>query len=183
MAEIAYIRVSSTDQNSARQLAGTKIQFDKTFEDKCTGSTQNRPALQQMLEYSREGDTIHVHSIDRLARNLADLMQLIQNLNSKSVTLHFHSENLVFDGESNPFQELQMQIIGAVVQFERTLIKERQREGIEKAKTKGVYRGRQKSIDRSKVAELKANGMGPSAIAAELNISRMSVHRILKSAG
>lgn len=181
MANIAYIRVSSTDQNSSRQLDSALIMFDKTFEDKCSGGTQNRPALKQMLDYAREGDTIHVHSIDRLARNLSDLMQLIQELNSKSIKLHFYTENLIFNGEANPFQELQMQIIGAVAQFERTLIKERQREGIARAKAKGVYGGRKKSIDREKVLELRASGLGPSEIAQKMDISRMSVHRIVKS--
>ncbi|SCA54827.1 conserved hypothetical protein [Candidatus Terasakiella magnetica] len=179
MPQVAYIRVSSADQNTDRQLTDTGLSFKKTFTDECSGGSTNRPALERMLEYVREGDEIHVHSIDRLARNLEDLLGLLKVLTGQGVSVKFHKENLTFTGEENPFQELQLQIIGAVAQFERSMIKERQREGIAKAKQKGIYKGRKKSIERERVFALKEQGMGPSAIAKEMGVSRMSIHRIL----
>lgn len=180
MADIAYIRVSSADQNCARQLHDVGITFDKTYEDKCSGGSRDRPALIQMLDFAREGDTIHVHSIDRCSRSLSDLLNLVEELTAKSITLRFHKEGLVFSGEDDPFQALQLHVIGAVAQYERAMLKERQAEGIARAKAKGVYKGRKKSIDQNKVLEMKASGLGPSAIAKEMGISRMSVHRIVK---
>lgn len=181
MTDVAYIRVSSTDQNTDRQLSATGIEFEKTFKDECSGGSTNRPGLDRLLEYVRQGDVVHVHSIDRLARNLQDLLSLLKALTNNGVSVRFHKENLTFTGKDNPFQELQLQIIGAVAQFERSMIKERQREGIEKAKAQGAYKGRKKSIDRRLVHHLKDQGLGPTAIAKEMGVSRMSIHRILNN--
>ena len=179
MTDVAYVRVSSTEQNTERQLDGSRIEFERTFTDRCSGGTKKRDGLERMLDYVRDGDTIHVHSIDRLARNLADLLLLLEDLTERGVSIRFHKEGLTFTGEDNPFQKLQLQIIGSVAEFERSMIRERQREGIAKAREKGVYKGRKRSIDREKIIELKAEGMGPTAIAKELGVSRMSVHRAL----
>ena len=139
---IGYVRVSTHDQNTARQLDG--VHLDKTFEEHMSGKDTNRPALKACLEYVRDGDTLHVHSIDRLARNLRDLLTIVTELQKQKVTLKFHKENLTFaangdSGQSDPFQELQFHIIAAVAQFERELILERQREGIAIAKRISKY--------------------------------------------
>ncbi len=178
MADVGYIRVSTVEQNTDRQLDG--ITFDKTFTDKVSGGTRNRPGLEALMEYVREGDTVHIHSIDRLARDLGDLLSLLKHFKGEGVTVRFHKEHLTFTGEANPFQDLQLQVIGAVAQFERAIIKERQREGIAKAKAKGIYRGRKPSIDAEKVKTLHSQGMTPTAIASELGIARSSVYLAMK---
>lgn len=178
MSHIAYIRVSTTDQNTDRQLDG--IHVDKTFTDKCSGGSTKRPALQDMLGYVREGDTVHVHSIDRLARNLQDLLALVEHFKAKGVTVKFHKESLTFEGAvSNPMQDLMLSMIGAVAQFEKAMIKERQREGIAKAKVKGVYnQDRAKKVDRNEVKALLENGVPMSQIAKRLGCSSKTVQRI-----
>jgi DNA invertase Pin-like site-specific DNA recombinase len=134
---IGYIRVSSNNQNTDRQL--DCITLDKTFTEKQSARTADRPQLQNCLDWIREGDTLHVHSIDRLARNLVDLQQLVTTITDKGVTLKFHKEGLTFTGESdNPMNQLLLQLLGAVAQFERNLIRERQAEGIKVAKAKGL---------------------------------------------
>lgn len=181
MADVAYRRVSTVDQHTDRQLDG--MNFDKVFEDKCGGGDTNRPALTALLDYVRDGDTVHVHSIDRLARNSRDLLSLVEGLKERGVTVIFHKESLTFDaGKSDPFKELMFHMLGAFAQFERSIIAERQREGIAKAKSKGVYKGGKKVLDRDKVLAMLEDGMGPSAIAKELGIGRMSVYRIKKEA-
>jgi DNA invertase Pin-like site-specific DNA recombinase len=181
MASVGYIRVSTVDQNTDRQLDG--MSFDKVFEDKCGGGDTKRPALTALLDYVREGDTVHVHSIDRLARNSADLLNLVESLKARGVTVTFEKEGLTFDArKSDPFKELMFHMLGAFAQFERSIIGERQREGIEKAKSKGVYKGGKKVLDRAKVLSMLEEGMGPSVIAKDLGIGRMSVYRIKKEA-
>ena len=136
---IGYIRVSTVDQNAERQLDG--VELDKTFTDRCSGKDTRRPQLTACLEFLREGDTLHVHSIDRLARNLQDLQSIVQELNTRKITVTFHKERLTFSGtEDDPFQRLQLQVLGAVAQFERSMIRERQREGIALAKAAGKYK-------------------------------------------
>ncbi len=117
---IGCIRVSIVDQNNERQLAD--IQLDKVFEDKVSGSTVDRPQLKACLDYLRDGDDLWVHSIDRLARNLQDLLNIIALLREKGVTLHFKKEGMVFHPASNdPFQRFQLEILGAVASFKRCL--------------------------------------------------------------
>ncbi len=179
MAKVAYIRVSTVDQNTERQLDGLK--FDKTFEDKCSGKDTNRTQLQDLLEYVRKGDEVHVHDISRMARNLEDLIGLVKRLNSQGVTVCFHKENLTFTGEQNPMQELMLNVMGAVYQFERSMLLERQREGILKAKQAGKYKGRPQAIDREKVTLLLENGVSIRKTATELGISASTVQRIKKT--
>jgi DNA invertase Pin-like site-specific DNA recombinase len=186
MSKIAYIRVSSTDQNTGRQLADTGISFDKIFEDKTSGKDTNRPALTACLEYLRDGDELHVHSIDRLARSLQDLQKIVDDLVAKGVTVKFHKENLTFEnhGTQDPFAKLLFQVLGSFAEFERNIIRERQREGIERAKAEGKYShgkgGRKKSVDRVKVQELREQGVPLRKIAEQLGCSLSSVQRCLE---
>lgn len=178
MAQVGYVRVSSVDQQTDRQLDG--IALDKTFTDKVSGATTDRPQLQAMLEYIREGDILHVHSIDRLARSLADLLKLVEWLNTKHITVHFHKEQLKFTGENSPMQKLMLSMMGSFAEFERSMIRDRQREGIAKAKEKGVYKGRVKSVDDDAIRRLVASGTSFRKAAEQLGISLSSVQRAMK---
>lgn len=175
MKRIGYIRVSTADQNTERQLDGREL--DKVFTDKCSGKDTNRPQLKALLEYVREGDEVHVHDISRMARNVADLIELIKQLNTNSVSVHFHKEALIFTGEQNAMQELMLGVLGSVYQFERSMLLERQREGIQKAKQAGKYKGRPQAIDRDKVVEMLACGVSIRKTASQLGISVSSVQR------
>jgi DNA invertase Pin-like site-specific DNA recombinase len=179
MANVGYVRVSTVDQNTERQLDG--LALDKVFTDTVSGATTERPKLQDMLGYVREGDVIHVHSIDRLARSLVDLLALVQDLTIKGVHIRFHKENLLFTGETNPTQELMLSIMGAVAQFERTMIRERQREGIEKAKSKGKYKGRMKTVNDEAIRTAIAGGLSFRKTAEELGVSLSTVQRAMRS--
>lgn len=178
MANVGYIRVSTTDQNTERQLDG--VQLDKVFIDKVSGATTDRPDLQNMLGYVRDGDVIHVHSIDRLARSLVDLLALVRNLTAKGVHVRFHKENLLFTGESNPTQELMLSIMGSVAEFERAMIRERQREGIAQAKQRGVYKGRRKTIDDGAIRSHVAAGNSYRDTAKALGVAVSTVQRAMK---
>lgn len=180
MAVIGYKRVSSEGQNLDRQDLG---ELDKVFEEKLSGkSAKDRPALQAMIEYAREGDSIMVYSIDRLARDLRDLQEIISTLNEKGVAINFICERLTFSADADDaFAKLQLQMMGAFAEFERNIIKKRQAEGIAKAKANGVYKGTKKRIDRERVHQLHNEGNSTYQIAAEMGISRMSVHRILNT--
>lgn len=175
--KVGYRRVSTLEQSLDRQDLG---ECDRVFEEKESAGSTNRPALQDMLSFVRDGDTVVVHSIDRLARNLMDLQSIIQELNNKGVTIRFLSESLSFSADGGcAFQTLQLQMLGAFAQFERTMIRKRQAEGIAKAKAKGVYAQRKRTINPDKVKQLFEDGMSKAAIAKHLNISRMSVYRSL----
>ena len=177
MATIAYLRVSSVDQSLDRQ----DIQADKTFEEKLSGKDRNRPALAAMIDYVREGDIVKVWDISRLARDLIDLQNIITEINNKGATIQFITENLSFSPEvDNPMATMQLQMMGAFAQFERAVKRQRQLEGIAIKKAKGGYKGGKKQIDRHKVIELRSKGNSTYKIADLMNISRMSVHRILK---
>ena len=180
---IGYVRVSAFDQNIDRQLEG--LALDKIFTDKASGKDVNRPQLEAMLSFIREGDTAVVHSMDRLARNLDDLRKLVQLLTKRSIRIEFVKESLVFTGEDSPMANLMLSVMGAFAEFERALIRERQREGIAIAKQRGAYRGRKKSLSDDKVAELKqrvADGEQKAAIARDLGISRETLYQYLRLA-
>lgn len=174
--QIGYIRVSTVEQNTERQLDG--VQLDKVFTDRCSGSNTDRPALNDLISYCRKDDTIHVHDISRMARNLEDLLDLVKELNKKGVAVNFHKENLLFTGESNPMQELMLSMLGAVYQFERSMLLERQREGIAKAKSLGKYKGRKASIDREEVMKAINSGLSVRKTATKLCIAPATVQRI-----
>jgi DNA invertase Pin-like site-specific DNA recombinase len=181
---VGYIRVSSVDQNTERQLDGMTL--DKTFTDKASGKDTKRPQLERALEFLREGDTLVVHSMDRLARNLDDLRRVVLALTKKGVHVQFIKESLTFTGEDSPMANLLLSVMGAFAQFERELIKERQREGIAIAKEKGdVYKGRKPSLSAERAAELKkraAKGENKAALAREFKISRAALYVYLKAA-
>ncbi|HHF3085171.1 TPA: recombinase family protein [Vibrio diabolicus] len=183
MADIAYIRVSTVEQNTERQLANCGIEFDKVYEDKASGSSTNRPELGKLMDYAREGDTIHIHSIDRLARSLDDLRKLVTNWNNEGITVCFHKEGLNFSaGENTPIAELMLNMLGAVAQFERSIIRERQAEGIAKAVKKGKYKGRQPNLARlDKIFELRENGVSVRKIAEELGCNPSTVQRAIRT--
>ncbi|MBN46062.1 MULTISPECIES: recombinase family protein [unclassified Methylophaga] len=176
MKRIGYIRVSTVDQNSERQLDG--IELDEVFEDKCSGKDTNRPNLQALLKYVRKGDEVHVHDISRMARNLEDLISLVKLLNSKGVSIQFHKESLTFTGEQNAMQELLLGVLGSVYQFERSMLLERQREGIQKAKEAGKYKGRPQEVDQAVILKLLASGVSIRKTAAELGVSVSTVQRV-----
>lgn len=144
-----------------------------------------RPQLRACLKHLRAGDTLHVHSIDRLARNLKDLQSIVERLTNKGVVVKFHMEGLTFTGDENPMQNLMFQMIGAVGQFERALIKERQREGIQNALKKGVRFGAKQKLTDDHVEEIKARvkaGEQKKALAAEYGISRQTLYTALSRA-
>ncbi len=182
MAELAYIRVSTVEQNTERQLSGCGITFDKVYEDKASGGSTKRPELAKLMDYAREGDTIHVHSIDRLARSLDDLRKLVTDWNNRGITVRFHKEGLNFTSDDNtPIAELMLNMLGAVAQFERSIIRERQAEGIAKAVFKGKFKGRQPNTERNtKIQELRDSGMSIRKIAAELDCDPSTVQRAIK---
>ncbi len=146
---IGYVRVSSFDQNPERQLEETEV--SKVFTDKASGKDTQRPQLEALLSFVREGDTVVVHSMDRLARNLDDLRRLVQKLTQRGVRIEFLKEGLVFTGEDSPMANLMLSVMGAFAEFERALIRERQREGIALAKQRGAYRGRKKARPMSRL--------------------------------
>lgn len=178
--KVGYRRVSTMDQNLDRQDLGV---VDRIFEEKVSGKNTDRAALQEMIAFVREGDEVVVYSIDRLARDLRDLQSIIQMLNDKQVSISFISERLTFTAEKDDaFSRLQLQLMGAFAEFERNIIRKRQAEGIAKAKTRGVYKGRKKQVDDAKIVALKTAGQKVSEIAAALGVSRMTVYRALDGA-
>jgi len=176
--KIGYRRVSSEDQSLDRQDLG---ECDKVFEEKLSGAnTANRPALQDLISFSREGDEVVVFSIDRLARDLRDLQALVTTLTDKGVTVTFLTEKLTFtNAAADPISTLQLQLMGAFAQFERAILRKRQAEGIAKAKVRGVYKGRRPTIEQPKIIELRASGLSATEISRSLRISRASVYRAL----
>jgi DNA invertase Pin-like site-specific DNA recombinase len=178
--KIGYVRVSSFDQNVERQLEG--VILDKKFTDKASGKDSNRPALTELLNYAREDDTIIVHSMDRLARNLDDLRQIVQNLNKQKIKIQFIKENLTFTGEDSPMSNLLLSVMGAFAEFERSLIKERQKEGIELAKAKNLYKGRKPSLNAEQVELVKQQihlGIPKAKIARDFKISRRTLYQYI----
>lgn len=179
---IGYIRVSSFDQNPERQLEQAEV--SKVFTDKASGKDTERPALEELLAFVREGDTVVVHSMDRLARNLDDLRRLVQQLTQRGVRIEFVKECLTFTGEDSPMANLLLSVMGAFAEFERALIRERQREGIALAKQRGAYRGRKKALSTEQVAALQSRasaGEQKAKLAREYGISRETLYQYLKT--
>jgi DNA invertase Pin-like site-specific DNA recombinase len=178
---IGYRRVSTADQNLGRQLEG--VQVDRVFEDKLSGKDRNRPQLEACLAYCREGDTLVVHSMDRLARNLTDLRQMVTELTKRGVMVQFVKENLTFTGEKDKTANLLLSMLGAVAEFERDMILERQREGIALAKIAGKYLGRRKALNSKQADELRKRALaGESKIdlAESYGVSRETVYAYLR---
>ena len=176
--KIGYRRVSSEGQNLDRQ----DLVCDKLFEEKVSGAKRDREALAGMIEFAREGDEVIVWSIDRLARDLRDLQDIIQRLNDKGVSVSFLKEKLVFSGGAeDAFARLQLQMMGAFAEFERNIIRQRQAEGIARAKARGVYKGRKKTVDTNRIRKMKAEGHSVTEIAELVGASRMTVYRSLNT--
>jgi len=179
---IGYIRVSTIDQNTDRQLDG--ISLDKKFIDHASGKDTKRPQLQTMLDFAREGDSIFVHSMDRLARHLEDLLGLVKAIVSKGCKITFVKENLTFTGEDSPIANLLLCVMGAIAQFERSLILERQREGIALAKANGKYKGGRNKLGKEEIEKLKNllynTRMSKGQISRELAISRPTFYKYVR---
>ena len=179
---IGYIRVSSVSQNTVRQLSG--INLHKIFTDKCSGKDAQRPQLELMLEFIRDGDTVYIHSMDRLARNLIDLKILVRRMTSKKAKVIFVKENLTFTGDDSAMSNLLLSVMGAFAEFERTLIKERQMEGIVIAKQNGRFKGRVQSLTVAQIAEMKQmliDRYKKTEIAQKFNITRQTLYRYINS--
>ena len=183
-AKVGYVRVSTVDQNTSRQLVNLKL--DRIFEEKVSGkNVQDRPILKEMISYVRDGDELYVHSMDRLARNLEDLLKLVHQITNKGVTIHFVKENLNFEAKekASPMSKLLLSVMGAVSEFERALILERQREGIAQAKARGAYKGR-KPVDAKLLEDTRqmlASGKSESSVAKQLGIARTTLYKYLSS--
>ncbi|BBX15308.1 transposase [Mycolicibacterium duvalii] len=174
---VGYQRVSTVDQNTGRQLDG--VELDKVFTDKASGKDTKRPELARALEYVREGDTLVVHSMDRLARNLEDLRRIVRELTGKGVRVEFVKESLAFTGEDSAMNTLLLSMLGAVAEFERSMILERQREGIAVAKAAGKYRGRKAALTIEQADELRARlaaGESVTTLAKVFGVSRQTVY-------
>jgi DNA invertase Pin-like site-specific DNA recombinase len=177
---IGYIRVSSIDQNTVRQLDG--VQVDKVFTDKASGKDTNRPQLKAALDYLREGDVLVVHSMDRLARNITDLLHTVEALNGRGVIVEFVKESLTFTGDDSAMSKLMLTIMGGVAEFERAMIRERQLEGIAKAKEAGKYRGRQSTMTAAQVRAIRdraAAGEKKAALAREFGVTRQTIYNLI----
>ena len=179
---IGYIRVSSIDQNTVRQLDG--IQVNKVYTDRASGKDTNRPQLQAALDYVRDGDVLVAHSMDRLSRNITDLLHTVESLNQRGVMVEFVKEGLTFTGDDSAISKLMLTIMGGVAEFERTMIRERQLEGIQKAKEAGKYRGRQSTMTAANVNAIRdraAAGENKSALAREFMLSRQTIYNIMSA--
>jgi DNA invertase Pin-like site-specific DNA recombinase len=182
---VGYLRVSSLDQKELRQLEGMKL--DKRFVDKASGKDLLRPQLELLIGYVREGDAVVCHAMDRMARNLDDLRKLVLGLTERGVHVRFEKENLTFTCEDSPMSHLLLSVMGAFAQFERDLIRERQREGIALAKLReGAYTGRKHSLSPAQTKELcrrVAEGESKTTLAGEFRVSRQTLYRYIEGAG
>ncbi|ALR22760.1 recombinase family protein [Sphingobium baderi] len=180
---IGYARVSTKEQDIDLQTERlTEAGAEKIFQDKLSGTqASNRAQLQLCLDFVREGDTLIVTRLDRIARSSHDLHNIIASLEAKGVAFKCIQQGEVDTSTSTG--KLMIGMLGAIAQFENDLRRERQREGILKAKAKGVYKGRKAVIDAERVRQMASEGTGPSAIAKQLGCHRQSVYRLLESRG
>ncbi len=180
---VAYVRVSTVEQNEARQLEGLKkYNIDRWFKEKISAKDTNRPELKKLLDFVREGDTVYVHDFSRLARSTKDLLDIVDQLKAKSVHLVSSKENL---DTSTPTGKLMLTMVAAINEFERTNLLERQKEGIAEAKKNGVYKGRKEiSIPDAKWDDLYGQYMSRKIskkdFAMRLNVSRPTLDKLLK---
>ena len=181
---VGYVRVSTADQNIERQLDG--IELDRLFTDRASGKDVKRPQLKAALEYLRDGDTLYVHSLDRLARNAEDLLRVVRELTQRGVAVEFLKNKLNFAGDAaDPMAKLMLTMLAGFATFERDLIRERQREGIALAKAKGVYKGRKRALKPEEAIELREQayaGIPKADLARAYGISRETVYKYLKAA-
>ena len=184
--KVAYVRVSTVDQNEARQVEALKrYEIEKWFTEKVSGKDTNRPQLQAMIEFVREGDTVFIHDFSRLARSTKDLLEIVETLNNKGVHLVSNKENI---DTSTPTGKLMLTMIGAIAEFERQNLLERQKEGVAIAKAEGKYKGGQvKQIDDKRFEDLyqqyQNRQINKVQFAKELSISRPTLDKLLKDKG
>ena len=180
--KVGYVRVSSAEQNTGRQLEG--IEVDRIFVDKASGKNTARPKFQEMLSYVREGDMIVVHSMDRFARSLKDLVTEVDQLVKRGVAIQFVKENITFTTQATPMDSLMLQLMGAFAQFEREIILERQKEGIKIAAAQGKYKGRIHKLNPDQAQALRQawdekKYSSKIDLAKAFGISRQAVYRYL----
>lgn len=184
---VAYVRVSTVEQNPDRQHAAVG-DVAQTFIDHGSGKSRGeRPELAALLRYVRAGDTVRVASMDRLARSVIDLSQIVGELTGRGVRVEFVAERLDFaPGDADPFATFQLHLLGAVAELERSMIRERQREGIAAAKARGVYKGRARKLTGEQIGEARqriADGVPKAAIARDLGCSRRVLYDALAGRG
>lgn len=183
--KIGYVRVSTKLQNTERQLDG--LPLDIVFTDKASGKDTKRPKLEELINYIRDGDVVYVHSMDRLARNLDDLRRIIKTITDKQAQVNFVKEGLEFTSSTSPMSQLMLSLMGAFAEFEHSLIRERQLEGIAKAKERGVYE-RKRKLTKEQVKELESvlsnetykNKIHRGDLAKKFNIGRSTLYYYLK---
>lgn len=180
---VGYARVSSLDQNLDRQLellrAAGAVQV---YEEKISGSTRHRPKLEEVLRYLRKDDQLIVASMDRLARSLVDLHMIVEDLVSRGVSVRFLREGQTYSAEADPIAKLMLGLMGSVAEFERSIIRERQAEGIARAKARGVYKGRPKALASDQVAQARrwvADGIPKAEVARRLGVGRTTLYKYL----
>lgn len=183
MAKIAYVRVSTVEQNEARQVeALEKHGIDKWFTEKVSGKNMERPKLEAMLDYVREGDTVYIHDLSRLARSTKDLLEIVEQLQSKGVELVSNKENIDTNTATG---KLMLTMIAAIAEFERANLLERQREGIAIAKREGKFKGR-KPVSISKETFLiqyyryQKREINKGELAKIFDISRPTLDKLIK---
>ncbi|MGV0437368.1 recombinase family protein [Corynebacterium mastitidis] len=180
---VGYARVSSLDQNLDRQLellrAAGAVQI---YEEKVSGSTRHRPQLEEALRYLRKDDQLIVASMDRLARSLVDLHMIVEDLVSHGISVRFLREGQTYSAETDPIAKLMLGLMGSVAEFERAIIRERQAEGIARAKARGVYKGRPKALTTDQVAQARqwvADGIPKAEVARRLGVGRTTLYKYL----
>ncbi len=180
---VGYISISSETQNTARQeLALADLNLDRQYTDTASGKDTLRPQLQAALTFLRADDTFVIYSFDRLSRSLTDLITTVKSLTSRGVTVQFIKESLTFTGEDNPMANLMLGIMGSLAEWERSVIRERQLQGIAIAKELGVYKGRKKALNEAEKKELNAlaaAGTKKTVLAKQFGISRQTLYTYL----
>lgn len=181
--KIGYARVSSKDQNLDRQLAALKKEkVFRVFTDTVSGSSTQRPGLDGALNYVRAGDQLIVVSMDRLARSLIDLHRLVDELTERGVSVKFLKEGQTYSLDSSPVAKLMLGLLGSVAEFERAIIRERQAEGIAKAKARGVYKGRAKVLNEEQIMQARewvSEGVPKTEVARRFGIGRTTLYKYL----
>lgn len=182
---VGYARVSSAGQNLTRQLEALKSAgCERIFQEKVSAATRDREQLEAALAYLREGDDLVCTSMDRLARSLPDLHSIVNELTERGITVRFLKEGQSYSQQSDSVSKLMLSLLGAVAEFERSLIRERQAEGIARAKERGAYKGRQRGLSEDQASRLQALaelGVPKSKIAHEFQVSRATVYRYLNA--
>ena len=176
-----YLRVSTILQNTERQL--NDVPCDRVYEDKLSGKDTNRPQFQLMMSNLRPSDVVNVHSLDRVGRNTKDILEIVETIKEIGATIKFHKENLKFDGsKSDLYSDLMLTILSGFATFERNIILERQREGIEIAKQKGKYKGGKQKFDveqKNRIKELVEEGVSISSVCRTMNCSRPTIYKVI----